>query len=80
MKRKIVDMMGEEKSAKIRIFAGDCVEKKKPAPGPKPSTRSPKPETLKIFAGDCVEKKKPSPGPGGFEGSGCAVSGFLFRV
>ena len=42
---------GEEKSAKIRIFAGDC-----------------------------VEEKKPSTGPGGFEGSGCAVSGFLFRV
>jgi beta-phosphoglucomutase-like phosphatase (HAD superfamily) len=30
--QKIVNMMGGEVASKIRIFAGDCVQKKKPAP------------------------------------------------
>jgi len=48
--QKIVDMMGPERSGKIRIFAGDCVQKKKPSPDIYLLAR----ETFGLKSEDCV--------------------------
>ena len=48
--QKIVDMMGPERSSQIQIFAGDCVEKKKPAPDIYLLAR----DTYKLESENCV--------------------------
>jgi HAD superfamily hydrolase (TIGR01509 family) len=48
--QKIVDMMGPERSSQIQIFAGDCVEKKKPAPDIYLLAR----DTYKLDSENCV--------------------------
>mmetsp|Transcript_38380 Transcript_38380/g.61865 ORF Transcript_38380/g.61865 Transcript_38380/m.61865 type:complete len:310 (+) Transcript_38380:42-971(+) len=48
--QKIVDMMGPQISSQIRIFAGDCVDKKKPAPDIYLLAR----DTFGFLSEDCV--------------------------
>jgi HAD superfamily hydrolase (TIGR01509 family) len=48
--QQIVNMLGKERASKIRIFAGDCVPRKKPSPDIYNLAK----EVLGIKPDDCV--------------------------